>query len=165
MRRQPGCVARAARWLMRSFLGRSGERLFWNFCRCQRRLAANGALEKVPHPPALYLSLPRHVGGQCGSFGGIPTHPPPLSGAKPQGGRERLASGAPHERPRCLGKAEARFSRRSFWPQGALPRHVALSERARWRLQLRASNGACAAANGRWRPMWPLREVFPPTRP
>ncbi len=51
-----------------------------------------------------HLFLPKHIGGQCGSSGGIPTRPPcglaPLVGA---GGWERRAPRAAHPRPRCGG--------------------------------------------------------------
>ena len=33
-----------------------------------------------------HLPLPKQIGGQCCNSGGIPTRPPPKSGAKPQGG-------------------------------------------------------------------------------
>ena len=57
-----------------------------------------------------HMSLPTHVGGQRGSSGGIPAHPPPKRGAKPQGGRVGETN--------RLGAAQAA---KALWERRAVP--------------------------------------------
>ena len=117
----------------------------WSTRRRQSALAGRGALFLV------HLSLPKHVGRDCGSSGGIPTHPPPRKDGQSAGrvgGRD-----LPLERGTRGQGALARASHTSC--PDDIGRHAPLCKELRFPKALvgpsrRSVVGACVVAKARW---------------